>query len=388
MKALTVPALVVGGGLNGLGVARSLGAAGVPVYLLEARTDDPALASRYVRALRASALAGEPLLATLERLGRERFRGQRPVLLFTQEHSVSTLASSQAQARLALLYRFLSPSAEVLQALLRKTDFAVLAADAGLPVPKTVRLRGLVDLERALALRFPVVLKPAWHDPAYIRSGLARAYRAETPDEARRRIEDMQRVLPEVVAQEWVEGGDEAIHFCLQHLCAEGRPLATFVGRKLRSWPPRIGGTAACVPAPEARVLAERTARFFARLRVRGLAGMEYKLNAQGEYLAIEPTIGRSDYQEEVATLNGVNLPLAYYLDTLGRGCEYRDGPARRIVWVDEEAERRSALAQGLAPRRWARADGPVRGALWRLRDPMPWLALRARRLAARLGRA
>ncbi|APZ43486.1 hypothetical protein [Acidihalobacter ferrooxydans] len=386
MKAGRVPALVLGGGLNGLGIVRSLGAAGVPVYVAESRRDDPALSSRYARPLYLPALHGETLLAELERLGAERFSGNRPVLVLTQEQSVRTLGS--AQERLQPFYRFLLPPSAPLDALMRKPDFSAMAAAAGLPAPATVRVCRGEDIEAALALRFPLVLKPAWHAPSYVRAGLAKAYRVDTPAAAHERIETMLRALPDVVVQEWVEGGDDAIYFCLQHLNTAGQSVASFVGRKLRSWPPRVGGTAACTSAPQAQALIERTARFFARHQVQGLAGMEYKQNEQGEYLAIEPTVGRSDYQEEVATLNGVNLPLAYYLDALGQGGEYRSGANRSVVWMDTESEQRAAQAQGRPAGRWPQAHGPMRSALWRARDPMPWLAQRARRLTARLGRS
>ena len=46
---------------------------------------------------------------------------------------------------------------------------------------------------------------------------------------------------------------------------------------------------------------------------------MEFKRDARtGEFLMIEPTVGRVDWQEEVATLNGVNIPLAAYLHEIG----------------------------------------------------------------------
>ena len=41
---------------------------------------------------------------------------------------------------------------------------------------------------------------------------------------------------------------------------------------------------------------------------------MEYKRDRRdGRFYMVEPTVGRTDFQEEVATVNGVNIPLAAY---------------------------------------------------------------------------
>ena len=47
---------------------------------------------------------------------------------------------------------------------------------------------------------------------------------------------------------------------------------------------------------------------------------MEYKRDVRtGRFVMIEPTVGRSDFQEEVATLNGVNIPNAAYCSAVGQ---------------------------------------------------------------------
>ncbi len=44
------------------------------------------------------------------------------------------------------------------------------------------------------------------------------------------------------------------------------------------------------------------------------MGSMEYKRDRRdGRFHMIEPTVARTDFQEEVATLNGMNIPLASY---------------------------------------------------------------------------
>jgi D-aspartate ligase len=53
---------------------------------------------------------------------------------------------------------------------------------------------------------------------------------------------------------------------------------------------------------------------------------MEFKRDTRtGRFFMVEPTVGRTDYQEEVATLNGANISYAAYCGELGRSAS----PAR-----------------------------------------------------------
>lgn len=372
------PALVLGAGLNGLGVARSLSAAGVPVYLADTDINRPEMRTRHACKLQLPALHGEPLIRELTSLAEARFSGRRPVLLLTQEQTVRTLAAAQEVLRPG--YRFLLPSSRVIETLMHKQGFNRLAAETGLRVPRTMHVRGEADVEAALLLSRTLIVKPALHALEYERY-FRKAYRIENPDEARILLGRILAVLPDVVVQEWIPGNDADLHFCLQHLSRDGHAVASFVGRKIRSWPPNVGGTASCTGAPEAEELSAITARFFARVGMRGLAGMEYKRHAvSGEFIAIEPTVGRTDYQEEVSTLNGVNLPYAYYCSVLDADfCSYGRAGAP-MIWCDRQADRQSSVHPDQSVRGWPEGHGAVRDALWRGGDPGPWLATQWRR--------
>jgi D-aspartate ligase len=381
----SVPALVLGSGLNGLGVARSLGSESVPVYLADTDIRRFELRTRYASRLQLSALEGDSLLRDLVELGQGRFTGCRPVLVLTQERTVRTVAG--ALEDLHGLFRFVLPSGGLLETLMHKERFARLAEQTGLRIPGTVNVREPGDIETALALTPPLVVKPALHAPQYERL-YRKAYLVDDPGQARQLIERILDVLPDVIVQEWIPGNDSDIYFCLQHLSSEGRLECSFVGRKIRSWPPNVGGTASCTSAPEHVVkLTEATASFFKRVGMSGLASMEYKRHAAtGEFVAIEPTVGRSDYQEEVATLNGINLPYAYYLGALGRATEFVSGRDRRAIWRDGDADRQSSQTVGQSVQGWPLAHGRVYDALWRSSDPGPSLDRNWRRLAGRIG--
>src|SRR5690348_13560637 len=105
--AADTPAVVLGAGINGLGVARSLVRARVPVWLLDSNERRPEMYTRVAKPLAVPAMHGEALVGELERLGTARFSGLRPVLLLTQEETVKTI--SENRERLAPFYRFRLP---------------------------------------------------------------------------------------------------------------------------------------------------------------------------------------------------------------------------------------------------------------------------------------
>jgi predicted ATP-grasp superfamily ATP-dependent carboligase len=372
-------AVVVGLGLNGLGVVRSLGGAGVPTLALETDLGSAAAATRHCRKLQVAALDGPGLIDELLRI--RATLASAPVLILTKEGSVA--AVSAQRDRLAGHYRFSMPGHSTMQALLDKLRFQALAQEHGFAIPRAARL-GDDDHEQMLeTLRFPCILKPVTKDLEYGRR-FAKAYRIGSAAEGLALWREMRAVVAEVIVQEWIEGGDADVYFCLQYRPPDGGATTSFVGRKLRQWPVLVGGTASCVPAPEAAAeLTDLTDRFFAAVGFVGLGSMEYKRDRRdGAFYMVEPTVGRTDFQEEVATLNGVNIPLAACRGELG----LPPPPVRRARpcgWRDPFGDAR-ALAAGSAA---GPLPVPLRDAFWRAGDPGPFLALGLEALRRRLGR-
>lgn len=367
------PAVVLGAGVNGLGVARSLARARVRVWLLDADRRRPEMHTRAAKPLQIRATHGETLVEELVRLGTTQFSGARPMLFLTQEESVKTV--SRHRDLLSAFYRFRLPPADVVDALLHKQGFQRRAEQLGSPIPPLLHVRTLAELPALERLHYPVVVKPGERNVDY-GCRFSKAYRVESAAEA---VEMVRRILPvmaDVVVQEWIDGADSNIHFCLQYLAGNGQVVASFTGRKIRSWPPQVGGTASCTAAAETHAeLSAMTARFFQAAGVVGMASMEYKRDARsGEFRMVEPTIGRTDYQEEVASLNGVNLPHAAWCSELGLPLPPPAAGKRPVVWRVRAEDVQSAAAQGQRLAQGYPPGGRVADALWRWRDPVPRL--------------
>lgn len=361
--------VVTGGSANALGVLRSL--SHCDLTLLCDSVEAAAWRSRWGRKVlvantRAPAIV-EALLAQAEQL----HSPVQPVLILTEEKTVVEV--SKARERLATHYRFTLAPEPLLSKLQSKEGFQQLATAASAPVPQGVVLQSARDLAATRLLQYPCVLKPLEQDAAY-GARFKKAYKVTSADQVEALYREIEPVMPRMIVQEWLEGADSDIYFCLgfwdEHSQLVGQP---FVGRKLRSWPLQVGGTASCTSAPEvAGELTRLTDAFVKATGFVGQMGMEFKHDAsRGGFYMVEPTVGRTDYQHEIATLSGCNV-LSTMVAHLAGAPRPSSVPPRAVIWYDEVADAQ-ALAAG-APDQLFRDRRKV-AAVRRWSDPMPAVA-------------
>jgi D-aspartate ligase len=377
-----LPAVVVGMNAGGLGVVRSLARRGVPTIIVDDTLDKPEMATRHGVARLALPIRTPALIDGLLELARG--SDHRPVLIATQR--LPLLRISEGRAALAEAYRMLLPAHEMLVQMENKEHLIAIASAAGLRLPRGLILNSEEALEQARDLRCPLILKPADNDLGYMQR-FKKAYILDDMDAVARLARDVWPYYRNLVVQEWVGGGDEQIYFCLQYRDAEGRVVSAFVGRKLLSWPPGKGATAACTVADgyheEVRAMADR---LFDRVGLCGFGSIELKRDpATGDFYLIEPTVGRTDQQEEVATLNGVNIPYAAYCDLTGAPLPTQQKtPRRPKTWRDPLPTRwaqQQLRAEGRAAPSLRSTPPGVIDAYFRWDDPLPGLLNQAQRL-------
>jgi len=357
-------AVVVGAALNGLGVVRSLARGGVPTIVMDTTYGRAAMWSRFARPVIVEELYGRKLVDGLMAL--QGGLDHRPALLLADEMAVHTVSTHREELKRA--YRFQIPTRDTVRILENKARFHEFAERHELPVPRSRVINSASDLQRLGDLRFPVIVKPADKRLVY----LGRTQRLHMPadfEEARALCCTLLQTVGEFVVQEWIEGPASNIYFCLFYRGDDRARTICFSGRKILSHPPKAGSTALCIAAPEvAQQLEAFTAAFIERCDYRGLGSLEFKWDPTRRiFVVIEPTVGRTDWQEEVATLNGANIPLFAYRDLIGLPNDQPAGAARPAAWRESWHRwgGRSALKTGL----------PVYDGYWRLGDPLPSLA-------------
>lgn len=362
-----VPAVVICSHLNSLGVVRSLKQGGMPIYVAATGRFGPAMWSRYSRPVIIEALYGQKLIDGLLRL-RDQLRC-RPVLFATEEMGVFTISENREVLQQA--YHIRLPPKETIETLVNKARLQELAEEIGFPVPRSLVVRAGTDLRKLADLRYPVIIKPA--DRVNLHLGKTeRLSQAATAPEAQLISERLLGTIGEFVVQEKVPGPDSNIYFTLFYCGRDRSEVAMFTGQKVRSDPPEIGSTALCVASPEKReVLESLTRSFLQRVDCSGMGSIEFKLDpVQDRFIMIEPTIARTDWQEEIATLCGINIPLAAYRHELGLPEESLPVPHVNVAW-------RESYSHLLTGRKLLPGKRVIDG-YWRFNDPLPGLVFYA----------
>jgi len=353
------PVVVVGGVLTALGVVRSLASAGIPVYLACDTRFCPAGLSRQCTLLRVPDLEGQGLVdGLLSIAGRI---GEKAVLILSSD--VQVLTVSRGRAALEAHYFLALPTVTMVEVLMDKAKFQAYAEEIGLRVPRAVVLEEGHDEQALDVLSMPVVVKPADHELA----PAERTTRADTVAEARAVARRMRCAASSVLVQEWIDGDDDDIYFTLFVCDGQARIVALFTGRKMICDPPLVGSTALCVAAAteQHQTLAAQTQAFVTDSHYRGIGGLEFKRHRRtGQFVVVEPTVGRADWQEEIATLCGMNIPAIAYRTALGEPVEPAAAIDPTVAW---RASFRHRPRAGALPPGTRFVDGYFRRA-----DPLP----------------
>ena len=360
-----------------LGVARSLGRLGVPVWGVTGG-GLAVRASRFSRG-RLAYHPARPLAARLERLldiGREL---GRPILIPTDDDA-SVLVDEHA-GLLSEAFRFPLRPDGLTRRLSDKGELHDLSAELGIPTPKAEFPRSRSDVERYAAVGpFPVVLKrmaawlPARGDPRSV--GIA--HDAEAMLDAYEGMESPER--PNVMLQEHVPGDPSSVWMFNGYFDERSGCLAGFTGVKVRQTHHDTGPTSlgVCRANPE---VYDSATRLMKAVGYRGIVDMGYRYDARdGRYklLDVNPRLG-SSFRLFVAP-NGMDVLRALYLDLTGEqvpGSADCDG--RR--WMVENHDLLSAFhgvrSGGLDARGWLRSVRGVDERAWFARDdPLPFAAM------------
>lgn len=367
-------AVVIGSEYRQLGIIRSLGRHGVPVWVLRG---DHWLggASRYARrTLRWPTGSDAERLAFLTGLSRK--HGLEDWALFPGGDTETALIA-QHHAELSDRYVLTTPPWSVLRAAHDKRLTYRLAADLGIDHPWTHQPADRADLER-LECTFPVILKPAMKEKVNALTA-AKAWRVDDRAALLDRYDAACALMDPalLMVQELVRGGGEA-QFSYAALADAGRPVASIVVRRTRQWPVDFGRSSTYVETALVPAVAELGERVVSALGFTGLIEVEFKRDARtGGYklLDINPRIWG---WHTVGRPAGVDFPVLMWEVLSGRSPGRRVGKpgVRWVHAVPDVAMAVKEIARGrLSPLRYVRSLlPPVEPAVFALDDPLPAL--------------
>ncbi len=324
-------AIVIGGDYQGLGIVRSLGRRGVDVVVV----DDERSISRHSRYATAAVRVPElreaqDTVAALLDLG-ERHGLDGWVVFPTREETVAAL--SRHRERLSARFRIPTPPWEVVQWAWDKRRTYELAAELGIPTPRSWRVGGAQELD-AIDGQPPFAVKPAIKERFLYATG-AKAWRADTRAELAARVRAAAEVVGagEVIVQELIPGGGEAqLAYCA--LFRAGRSAASMTVRRLRQHPPLFGRASTFVQTIEHPELQELSERFLRRIGYYGLVELEYKHDARDGRTKLLDVNARTWGYHSLGQRAGVDFPYLLYADQLGLPVPEGLRAAPGVSWI------------------------------------------------------
>ena len=373
--AETTGALVIGGNLNGLSIARSLGRHGVPVWVTTPPNIKLASCSRYtLRTLPWPEGEGEAQVAYLLELA-ERYQLNKWVLFPTSDESAALL--SKFHAELSCLFRVSTPDWEVLRWAYDKRLTYRLAADERVDYPSTIYPGTEADLE-AVNCPFPAVLKPATH-ASINRFTAEKAWPVSNREELLARYREARELIPPdlILVQERIPGGGQS-QFSYAALCCDGQVIASLTARRTRQYPIDFGYSSSFVETLDVPEIVAPSQRLLAAIRYTGLVEVEYKFDARdGRYklLDINPRLWT---WSPLGGSAGIDFPYLLWQMTVGRNVPKQTGRTG-VHWMrmctDLPAAVHEILRGRISLREYFRTlRGPVEFALMAADDPLPGL--------------
>jgi predicted ATP-grasp superfamily ATP-dependent carboligase len=371
-----VGAVVVGGDHPGLGIARSLGRLGIPVYILDHQYCISRFSRYATRVVRVDNILDErkTVDAVLE-VGR-RFNLRDWVLFPTRDEHVA--AFSRYREELAAFFRVTTGEWDSVEWAWDKKKTYELAEELGVPVPQTFTASTADELP-PLYERLPLAIKPAIKENFFYATG-AKAWRANTPEQLQHFYNKaIQQIKPEeALIQEIIPGdGREQFSYCAFY--RHGEPYSTLTARRARQHPREFGRASSYVVTVDLPVIEELSERFLRAINFHGLVEIEFKRDPRdGKYKLLDVNARPWGFHW-IGSACGVDFPYLAFADQLGLPMEKTKAPAG-VGWfrfltdiptaISDLAHGSLSLGDYLRSLRTARVD-----AVFNWKDPLPFLA-------------
>jgi D-aspartate ligase len=376
----SVPVVVLVSSQHGaVGIIRSLGRMGIPVYGVHQGFWEPAARSRFLRRVFRwdfSSSAAEDSLLFLKDVARQ--IGRQPLLIPTSD--TTALFVAENAEILARQYLFSTPRVEVVRCLVNKQQTFDLCRKLRIPTAETASPQNREEVMNfAHATSFPVVVKGE-HGEFLGRRGKRLRVAIVAGENELLEVFDLNAATsrPGIILQEYIPGGDHSIWMFNGYFNDLSQCLFGTTGRKLRQFPPHQGSTSLGICARNEAVETQ-TKWLMQAVAYRGPLDIGYRFDARdGQYKLLDanPRIGSTF--RLFAAKNGLDVARALYLDITGQSipsAQISEG-RKWIVESNDLASSWSHFREGqLTLGAWMRSLRGVQEGVWLASDDLAPLA-------------
>lgn len=324
-------AIVIEGHVQGLSNTRALGAAGIPVIVVD-RNNCLARYSRYCTGFFYSPDYDKDELATflVDLARREGLHGW--LLLPSNDHAVYTI--SRNREVLGSVFRLITPGTEVIDMIYDKKNLLELASGLGIRIPATQYFK-LADEAISPLLRFPVITRGRF-GLSFYRTMKVKALEANNEEELRQQLSyisevyDLDKTLTQTVIP--FTGNNRTISFTA--FCTDGEMQSYWAGQKLREHPWRFG-TATFAGSIGCKECLAPTALLMKRLNYTGVCEVEYIMDPDDGTFRLIEINARTWLWVGLARACGIDYALMSYRYVNGLKNDYPKDYLAGLKWIN-----------------------------------------------------
>jgi len=374
MKSFKIPAIVFGGGITGLGIARNLGKNGIDVNFVVDGID-AAIFSKFCKKkfFVPNFREREDLVKCF--LKEFSKKNSTRAVIFAADDA-STLLLSNLQSEIKDDYYFILPSLKIAQELIIKRNFYKSLTENEVPHPRVILPSSSSEvMSGGKQISYPILIKPSissYFFKVFHRKGFI----ANSSSELVKYYNLVLKRRIDVIFQEIIPGSDSNVYGISGYFNRKSRPVALFAYHRLRGWPNFFGTSSLIesVAISNYSNLKEIITRYLSRVSYFGVMEAEFKLDPRDHNFKLIEINARSWWQNSLPTKCGLNIILKAYLDAIGEKVEYSEKYAVGVKWINFLNDLRSSIfSVEMTKKDWISSFKRVKDwALFDVHDPFP----------------
>jgi len=324
-------AIIIEGHVQGLSNTRSLGEAGIPVYVVD-KTDCIARHSKYChRFFRCPDFQSDAFASFLIELAKnENIKDW--VLIPSNGHAVYTISKHKKQ--LSDYFKIITPELEIIDKIYDKINLLSVADHIGIPYPKTQLFSKVTD-SVSDELVFPVITKGRNGLSFYKATG-KKAFLAADESQLRKQLQFIQskNQLSNSFSQELIpfDGTNKTISFTA--FCVEGQIKSYWMGVKLREHP-LLFGTATFAKSIYVEDCFNQSVPLLKELNYTGVCEVEYLLDPRDQKYKLIEINARTWLWVGLAKACGVDYAKMIYSYANNLAYDFPESYQKNITWIN-----------------------------------------------------
>ena len=360
---------------TGLGIVRSLGRQGIPVFWVDSNPNNPGFHSKYCQGIICPSpreKEGE-YISFLTNIGRK--LSQKGVFFTTSDNN--TLRILKYKKKLEEFFIFPMSDMQTSSIFLNKKIFYKTLKQNNIPISETYFPRDMLDVEEiSKKVNYPCLIKPAFTDN-FRQDFQTKLFVAENDEQLFENYKKVASKRHEIVIQEEIPGDANNMYGLNAYYDKNYKIHGIFMYHRIREWPLHYGNGCLIenVDKPE---LVDAVYSLFNSIKYHGLIDAELKLDPRdNKFKFIEVNV-RGWMQGGLPERCGVNIFYLAYLDAIGKDISKVKFSISRTKWLfmplDLSSALRSFLKRDLSIKEWVISfKGKKAYAVFSWDDPKPF---------------